>query len=261
MDPVAIGLGAAVCVLVAVLASQLDPPGRSSDPSMVWEAGVAVGFGAVVVAGPFWLAQGVLTLLAMLDDGGAPAWGLWLWWFVAPVVGWSPGASVVRGVRRARPAREPDLHAVAAAVQQAAIAAWADLAAPPGWELRRTPPLPASWPPAPGGAAVWLCYAERDDTPAAIEVAAPWARITLPADAVVPTVERLEAGVHPLGLQGIRPLAPEDVARPLPGGGALLGALRAGDPDGRLAAALVEWRGRSGLVARHPAVAPHLPPG
>ena len=58
---------------------------RSPDQSMRWEAGVAVGFTALIVLGPFWVAQLVLTIIATRSEGGLAAGWLWAWLFVAPL--------------------------------------------------------------------------------------------------------------------------------------------------------------------------------
>lgn len=151
-----------------------------------------------------------------------------------------------RGEQRSGPDRS------GAAVQQASNFAWADTTAEPDWELRRTPPLPLEWPPAPGGSAVWFCYAERRVTPETVEVAGPWARITAPDRGAPPIVERLSDGMESLGAQRI----PADSA----GVQAVLVELRGGDPDGVLVRALRDWRAGNALIAADPLVVPHLPP-
>lgn len=97
-DIVALLLGLAIAVVVAVLAEGVR---NSSDESMRWEGGVAVGFTAMIVLGPVWITQAVLTVLATLDGAGiAPGW-LWAWLFLAPAIGASPLATgPVRMVRR-----------------------------------------------------------------------------------------------------------------------------------------------------------------
>jgi hypothetical protein len=152
----------------------------------------------------------------------------------------------------------PDRHRSGAAVQQASNFAWADTVAEPGYELRRTPPLPATWPPAPDGSAVWFCYAERAGTVDTTEVSCPWARISLTDPTAVPVVERLSDAVESLGLQGIPPAASVDSGR-LPTQASLLEAVRRGDPDALLARTLADWLARNVLIAAHPSVAPHLP--
>ena len=99
-DIVALVLGAGIAIVVAVLAQGVR---EERDESMRWEGGVAVGFTALIVIGPFWIAQGVLTVLATFDDAGiAPGW-LWAWLFLAPAVGISPlGTGLVRLAKRLR---------------------------------------------------------------------------------------------------------------------------------------------------------------
>ena len=80
-------LGLGLAIAVAVLAAGIRD---TSDESMRWEGGVAVGFTAVIFLGPFWITQAVLTVLATFDHAGiAPGW-LWAWLFLAPAVGASP---------------------------------------------------------------------------------------------------------------------------------------------------------------------------
>lgn len=254
VDVVALALGLAVCVVSAGLMSQLA---TQTDPDMVWEGRVAVGFAALFYVGPLWLGQAAATLFATLDDGGVgPGW-LWAWLVVAPLLGASPPAAALarRAMRIFRGgAEDSDVRPIGAAVQQASNFAWADTTAEPGWELRRTPALPLEWPPRPGGSAVWFCYAERPATPGTFEVARPWARIIVSDLAAAPIVERLSAAVESLGAQSI------------PSGGAgttrqaLLKELRAGDPKGVVTRALHEWRAHNALIAADPLVVPHLPP-
>jgi hypothetical protein len=153
----------------------------------------------------------------------------------------------------------PDVNRSGAAVQQASNFAWADTTAEPGWELRRTPPLPVTWPPTPDGSAVWFCYAERSVTPGATEVAGPWARVALTDPTAVPVVERLSDAVESLGSQSAPPAASAHSGRP-PTQAALLRAVRRGDPEGLVAKTLDQWRARNVLIAAHPHVTPHLPP-
>ena len=67
VDVLALALGLAVCVVLAFLVS---PLATQSDPDMVWEGRVAVGFAALVYVGPLWLGQAASTLFAALADGG-----------------------------------------------------------------------------------------------------------------------------------------------------------------------------------------------
>jgi hypothetical protein len=254
VDVLALALGIAVCVVLAFLVSPLAVQG---DPDMVWEGRVAVGFTALVYVGPLWLGQSASTLFAALSDGGIWLGWLWGWLVVAPLLGASPPAAALarRSLRTFRGGSPgPDLHRSGAAVQQASNFAWADTTAEPGWELRRTPPLPLKWPPAPGGSAVWFCYAERSATPETIEVAGPWARMTLTGSEGAAVVERLSDAVESLGSQGIQPSG-----RPMKLAG-LHSAIRRGDPDGLLVRTLQTWRVNNALIAAHSTVAQHLPP-
>lgn len=217
-DVIALALGVLV---VGVLAFFLSPLAVQRDPDMVWEGRVAAGFAALLL-------------------GASP-----------------PATALARRLQRTarNPSAGADPHRRVAAVQYAANLAWADTDAEPGWELRRTPPLPIRWPPPTDGSAVWLSYAERLGTAGSIELAGPWARITLTADGTAPpTVERLSDAVEPIGLQQ----APGNTVRAPQAG--LLDAVRRGDPNGVLARALGEWRAHNALIAAHPTVAPHLPP-
>lgn len=257
-DMVALLLGVLV---LGVLACVVSTVAGESDPTMVWEARAAVGFTAMISAGPIWLGQGIVTFVATFDGGGiGPGW-LWAWFVVAPMVAVSPPASAVARAlvgavsRRSLPAYP---QRGLAAVQQEANVAWAATGAEPGWELRRTPPLPSCWPPRPGEPVVWLFYAVRAETPQTFTVTAPWARIALPAgESAWPAVERLSETIEPLGRQAVTPLAPLANSRSSP---RVLDDVHRGDPDGRLAQMLGEWRRINGLLAAHPAVAAHLPP-
>jgi hypothetical protein len=240
-------------VLVAVvLAFFLNPVAGQGDPDMAWEGRVAAGFAALIPGGVLWIGQAAATLLATVTDGGVrPAW-LWGWLVAAPLLGASPPATALaRRVRNDSAGADPNRRV--AAVQYEANLAWADTVAEPGWELRRTPALPIRWPPPPNGSAVWLCYAERPGAAGSIELAGPWARITLPADgSAAPTVERLSEAVEPIGLQQ-EPASAASQAR-------LVDVIRRGDPNGVLARALAGWRAHNPVIAAHPTVAPHLPP-
>lgn len=85
----------AVGLIVVMLALLCSPLAEQPDPAMGWEARVAVGFAALGFVGPFWLAQGIVTLVATYADGGVwPGW-LWLWLIAAPLLGASPLAAAV----------------------------------------------------------------------------------------------------------------------------------------------------------------------
>lgn len=77
-------------VVVALLAGALLGGRTDGD----WEGVAAVGFLAAIVGGPFWIAQGVCTLIATLDGA---TWWLWAWFLATPAVG--------MGIRGLLPAR------------------------------------------------------------------------------------------------------------------------------------------------------------
>jgi hypothetical protein len=257
LDIVALTLGVLVTAVMSYFTSS---SGSQRDPDMLWEGRVAAGLAAIVPVGLLWTGQVVVTVFATLVEGGIRVIWLWAWLLAAPVVGVClPAGSLVRRLERTARMGSPgpDLHVGTAAVAQVANFAWADTVAGPGWELRRTPPLPIHWPPPSNGSAVWLCYAERAGAAGSIELARPWARITLTSDSTeAPAVERLSGTVEPIGWRRVQTpasAAGESQAK-------LVGAVRRGDPEGILARALVEWRARNLLVAAQPTVAPHLPP-
>ncbi|MBJ7336906.1 hypothetical protein [Mycolicibacterium sp.] len=105
VDLVALVLGGVIAFAVAALALGVAD---SSDESMRWEGGVAVGFAGLIFLGPFFIAQIVLTVIATFSDGGiAPGW-LWAWLVLAPALGASPPAvALLRVLRRLRPPRTP----------------------------------------------------------------------------------------------------------------------------------------------------------
>ena len=256
-DIAALLLGIVIAAVVAAVAGEIT---RSTDDSMRWEGGFALGLSALVVLGPLWLAQAACTVFSTIDDTGVPPWWLWAWLFVAPALGASPPAvrlsGRLKGLRTRTSRPENRLPRVKFLTDQA----WADTGAEPAWELRRTPPLPESWPPVAGGPVSWFCYAERTDTPATIVVAAPWARIDMADPSAEPVVHRITGQVEPLGLQGIQPLSPESLRSKGPTQLALVDAVGRGDPDGALAGALRQWRALNGLISAHPAVATRMPP-
>jgi uncharacterized membrane protein len=87
VDIVALVLGVGIALAVGAMATGVAD---SPDASMRWEGGVAVGFAGLIMLGPFWIAQGVLTIIATFSDGGvSPGW-LWAWFFGAPAIGMSP---------------------------------------------------------------------------------------------------------------------------------------------------------------------------
>lgn len=254
-DVVALLLGLVIFAVVAVVAARIM---ESSDDSMRWEGGVAIGFSALIVLGPLWVAQAVCTVLATLN-GSSVRWWLWAWLLLAPALGASPPAAAL--ARRLTPLRDNTSQPRRPNIQFLVDQAWADTGAEDGWVLRRTPPLPESWPPSPDGPALWFCYAERASTPATIEVAAPWACVVLTrGDSAVPRLERFSHQIESLGPQGIHPLPPEMLQTSEPAQSTLLEAIHRGDPAGILAPTLRKWRALNSLIASHPAVAVRLPP-
>lgn len=256
-DIAALVLGIVIALVVAAVAGEVT---ESTDDSMRWEGGFALGLSALVVLGPLWIAQAACTVLSTIDDTGVRSWWLWVWLFVAPALGLSPPAvallSKLKRLRTTGSRADNRLPRVKFLSDQA----WAATAAEPGWELRRTPPLPESWPPVPGAPVSWFCYAERANTPATIEVAAPWARVDMADPSAEPVVHRIGDEVELLGLQGIQPLSPEVLRKKGPTQLALVDAVRRGDPEGTLTDALHQWRALNGLIAGHPAVAARFPP-
>jgi hypothetical protein len=100
VDIVALVLGVGIALAVGAMATGVAD---SPDASMRWEGGVAVGFAGLILLGPFWIAQGVLTIIATVKDGGvAPGW-LWAWLFLAPAIGVSPPVvALMRVLKRLR---------------------------------------------------------------------------------------------------------------------------------------------------------------
>lgn len=105
VDIVALALGLGIALAVGAMAAGVAD---SPDESMRWEGGVAVGFAGLILLGPFWIAQIVLTVIATFQDGGiAPGW-LWAWVFVAPAIGTSPPVvALMRVLKRLLPKRTP----------------------------------------------------------------------------------------------------------------------------------------------------------
>jgi hypothetical protein len=78
-------LGVVVLVLAALVSRPRKSKGQARDSTMQWESVAALGFGLVLIAGPFWLAQLGFTVAESVSRGGS-LW-LWLWFFCAPVIG------------------------------------------------------------------------------------------------------------------------------------------------------------------------------
>lgn len=102
-DVVALVLGVGIALAVGAMASGVA---SSPDESMRWEGGVAVGFAGLILLGPFWIAQIVLTVIATFQPGGVAPWWLWAWVFLAPAIGASPPImGLMRVLKRLRPRR------------------------------------------------------------------------------------------------------------------------------------------------------------
>lgn len=148
-----------------------------------------------------------------------------------------------------------------ALVQQVMERAWQE-APVAGWQPRLTPPLPAAWLPD-DSSVVWYCYADRfrPDWSDAVEIAAPWGRLVLPAGIMEPAFQRLGSALEALGPQGVRPLRADELMVPSPAL-SLFELLRGGPMPNLNAIAdrLHRWRSLNGRIAAHPAVAAHLPP-
>jgi hypothetical protein len=253
LDAAALALGVLVIGAAAYFAS---PLAAQNDPDMRWESRVAAGFAKILPFGLLWTAQAVATLFATLSaDGIWPGW-LWIWLLAASAIGTSPPVRAL--ARRLVRTTGTDPRRVAAAVEQASNLAWAEITAEPGWELRRTPPLPGEWPPLPYGTPVWFCYAERAVGPDLTEVAGPWARIMLGADVTAaPVVARLSDAVAPTGWQGAR--SATRAGRGWPTQPAMIDAIWHGDPKGMLARELGLWQVDNAVIAAQPMITQHLP--
>jgi hypothetical protein len=254
LDVVTLALGVLVIVAAAYFTSRLA---AQRDPDVRWEGRVAAGFAAILPFSVLWTAQVVATLFATLSAGGIwPGW-LWIWLLAGSAIGTSPPVAAL--ARRLVRTTGTDPRRVAAAVQQASNLAWAETTAEPGWELRRTPPLPSEWPPLPYGTPVWFCYAERPVGRDSAEVTDPWARIVLGAHVTAtPVVARLSGALVPIGWQGVQQDAPAGWGRPVQAD--LIDAIWHGDPKGILARELGLWQGRNAVIAAQPIITRYLPP-
>lgn len=241
-------------VLVGAFASAREA-GDGSDPSMLWERRLAAGATALLILGPIAVTQLVATLLA---GGDGPGW-LWGWLVGAPTGGAIVGtlAAALRG-RSGRAPAGPTPSPPGAVAQFWANVAWAEFGdAGPGWELRRTVPMPSAWPPPGDGVAIWYLYAERSAGPTTFEVSAPWARLVLAPAEEKPETQRLADALEPIGTQGIEPLDAKALRRAR--AGITAEAIRRSASQAELAAGLERWRASNGAIARHPVVAPHFP--
>ena len=93
-----------------------------------------------------------------------------------------------------------------------------DLSGPPRgvvWNYVISPPFPAAWPPDGKGMVYYYAYASgfRMGLVDAEVVAAPWGRLTADALAgVSPKLEMLGERLTDAGVQGVRPLEPEEIS-------------------------------------------------
>lgn len=142
-------------------------------------------------------------------------------------------------------------------------------AGPPAvvWSWRITPPFPAAWPPDGSARAVLYAYAEGFDLGLAdaVRVAAPWAIVeaALPPGGN-PAVARLPGDWSELGIQGVRPLSPEEMPQRPPSEGAEAFLARtfsspaaAQEARGGLCGHYGFWARHNGVIAR--AVRPRHP--
>lgn len=82
------------------------------------------------------------------------------------------------------------------------------------WRSRITPPFPAAWPPDGSGAVDYYAYAFAFDPRIADgeRLGAPWARIRVEGRSGEPRLELLARTVQERGIQGVRPLSPNEAA-------------------------------------------------
>ncbi len=133
--------------------------------------------------------------------------------------------------------------------------AWSRLPGTTGWRMLVSAPFPRDWPPEAGRhglPVVRYAFAMRLRPGLAdgAEMTAPWARSTEANDGAT-TVTLLEAGLNPLGIQGVRPLSSAEldlVGREAEAAG-LLRAGGAAATDSLVRATTCGWIGRNGVVA------------
>ncbi|UFN50449.1 hypothetical protein LPC08_07480 [Roseomonas sp. OT10] len=124
------------------------------------------------------------------------------------------------------------------------------------WQPLLSPPFPARWPPAGRGAVAYEAYAVRIEPGLvdAVRIARPWARVEA-APGGPPRL--LPSGTpEPLGIQGVRPIRPDDATAPPadPRLATLLASLDALPPEGSEAALVLRraycgWRKFNGVIA------------
>lgn len=128
------------------------------------------------------------------------------------------------------------------------------------WSWRLTPPFPSSWPRADRAGIVCYAYAEGMDATLmdGVRVAAPWATVALELLAPdAPKLDLLTPCLEELGVQGVWPVSPEELAQGDPGPSveALLwqamGSARGADAaKSALAAFYGHWQACNGVIAR-----------
>lgn len=84
------------------------------------------------------------------------------------------------------------------------------------WEYRISPPFPSHWPPDGSLPLIYYVYAAGLSPRRLVDgeyVAAPWGRVEVdPRKAGGPKFRRLSEKLREIGIQGVRPLTPEEVA-------------------------------------------------
>ena len=137
---------------------------------------------------------------------------------------------------------------------QAFLPAWNRLAGTAGWQMLVSAPFPQTWPPSAPGSLGLVRYAFamrlRPGLADGVETASPWAQATENADGSV-SVKVLQSMLHPLGIQGVRPLRSGEWE--LAGREAEVAALlRAGGDratDELVRAYTCNWIARQGVIA------------
>jgi hypothetical protein len=127
------------------------------------------------------------------------------------------GHQVLAAVRRASSGPPPS--EMPSAMDLALRSAWRDVERPPPgdpsiaiqWSAMRTPLLPLSWPP--DGRTVWVShlYASGFDPRLsdAVRLAAPWGRLRIDRDPLVPVFEPGSGRVEEIGIQGSFMVVPD----------------------------------------------------
>ncbi len=139
---------------------------------------------------------------------------------------------------------------------QAFSSAWTELADTAGWQMLVSAPFPQTWPPPAGARLELVRYAFamrlRPGLADGVEVASPWALSVGRPDGTA-TVMVLQRTLHPLGIQGVRPLRAGELAVAGHEAEAKTAALlEAGGNeamDGSVRATTCNWIDRNGVVA------------